>query len=86
MKKRIQQRRIPGKYSTKAVVVKTGEHCPMNGWWVPNTVDGVMRSIFEGSIMPAEQGKSVTWTLAASESGSLQSQDTHSAVGASIVR
>lgn len=45
-------------------VLRTGEHCPKNGWWISSATT---RSQFipEGSIMPSVDGQRVTWTAAA---------------------
>jgi hypothetical protein len=84
MKKRIPHKQLPGKDSHTFHAANTGEHCPLNGWWVPATREGKMRFIAEGSIMPADEGKSVTWTLAASDFRLRKPTYTHPAVGASI--
>ena len=62
MKKRMSRRHLPGRDSPQSATAKTGEHCPVNGWWAPAGNDGDKRFIGEGSIMPADKGSSVTWT------------------------
>ncbi|WP_181037311.1 hypothetical protein [Arthrobacter sp. 4R501] len=84
MKKRIPHKQNPGKNSHKAYAAKTGEHCPSDGWWAPTGLKADRRFIAEGSIMPADNGKSVTWILVASESGSRKPKYDHTALGASI--
>jgi hypothetical protein len=61
--------RRPLRITPKAKTAKTGEHCPMTGWWVPVNRNGDKRFAPEGSIMPADQGESVIWALVASEAG-----------------
>jgi hypothetical protein len=63
MKKRIPPTHVRGKNSTQAHLAKTGEHCPVGGWWAPADRHEDQRIFAEGSIMPADKGRSVTWTL-----------------------
>lgn len=42
---------------------RTGEHCPLNGWWAPAGREADRRYIAQGSILPADDGESVIWTL-----------------------
>lgn len=63
MKKRIPRMQIPGRNAYEAHGVKTGEHCPMTGWWVPAGREGNGHYIAEGSMMPSDSGQSITWTL-----------------------
>ena len=44
-------------------MAKTGEHCPLSGWWASDGPEGNGHYIGEGSIMPAVSGVSVTWSL-----------------------
>lgn len=76
MKKRIPHHQLPDKNSDTAHVAKTGEHCPLTGRWAPVPGVGDRRLIAEGSIMPADKGRSVTWTLVASESPSRKPKPT----------
>lgn len=84
MKKRIPHKQIPGRDRQTAVAANTGEHCPLAGWWVPAAGEGKRRFISEGSIMPADDGKSVTWTLTASGDRLRKPGYTHPAAGASL--
>lgn len=43
---------------------RTGEHCPANGWWAPLNRRSAARFLTEGSVMPADGGAAVVWTLA----------------------
>lgn len=70
MKKRIPHKQVNSKNSSKTREAKTGEHCPLNGWWVPASREAESHFISEGSIMPPNKGQSVTWTLVASQFGS----------------
>ncbi len=42
---------------------RTGEHCPVNGWWAPLNRRSPAHFLTEGSIMPADGGTAVVWTL-----------------------
>lgn len=84
MKKRIPHKQLPGRNPHKARRAKTGEHCPMNGWWAPTGREKDRRLIAEGSLMPADNGESITWKLVADGSGSRKPKYDHPAVGASI--
>lgn len=84
MKKRIPHQKLPGKNTHTAQAASPGEHCPLNGWWVSATGEGKSRFIAEGSFMPAGDGKSVTWTLVASDFRLRMPQYTYPAVGAAI--
>jgi hypothetical protein len=85
MKKRIpRDHGRPGKDSRKTYVAKTGEHCPLNGWWVPTGQERGRHFIAEGSIMPAHMGSSVFWTLVARDFSSPKPKYAHAAVGAFI--
>ena len=63
MKKRIPRRHASGVKSF-ITFAKTGEHCPLNGWWASEWLEG-SHYVSEGSIMPAVKGESVIWTLVA---------------------
>jgi hypothetical protein len=75
MKKRISRKHLPGRASHESAMAKTGEHCPLNGWWASADNVGDQRFIGEGSIMPADKGRSVAWTLIASGPGSSTPDD-----------
>lgn len=40
---------------------RTGEHCPISGWWAPTHAEDQARFIMEGSIMPSDSGDAITW-------------------------
>lgn len=84
MKKRIPQYHFHSKNPRKGREVRTGEHCPINGWWAPAGEAGDANFVAEGSIMPAQKGASVTWTLVASQFGSRKPKYTHPAAGVPI--
>ncbi len=63
MKNRISRNHLPGRTSHQPATAKTGEHCPLNGWWTSADNQGDKRFIGEGSIMPADKGRTVAWTL-----------------------
>lgn len=84
MKKRIPHKQVNSKNSSKTREAKTGEHCPLNGWWVPASREAESHFISEGSIMPTNKGQSVTWTLVASQFGSRKPKYAHPAAGTSI--
>lgn len=85
MKKRIPRKQVVGK-TPKDRKAKTGEHCPLTGWWAmyltASDVSG--RFVTEGNIMPAAEGRSVTWILIASESGPRPPRHALPIVGASV--
>lgn len=60
------KKRISWKARPVPQPVKTGEHCPVIGWWAPSNSQDVKRFVTEGSIMPPDKGQSVTWKLVAS--------------------
>jgi hypothetical protein len=84
MKKRIPHRQIPGKNVRKGREARTGEHCPVNGWWAPAGKEAEAQYITEGSIMPPSNNRSVAWTLAATRMAVRQPRHIHPAPGASI--
>lgn len=60
---------------------KTGEHCPITGWWVAAGQESDAHFVAEGSIMPSRQGRSASWALVAGRLGTGQLQSA-SAAGA----
>jgi hypothetical protein len=84
MKKRIPQHHLHSKNARKGREVRTGEHCPVNGWWAPTGGAADAHFVAEGSIMPAQKGESVTWKLVASRFGSRKPKYTHPAAGVPI--
>jgi hypothetical protein len=62
MKKRIPRKHLSSR-KLNITMAKTGEHCPLSGWWAPDGSEGNGHYIAEGSIMPAVSGVSVTWSL-----------------------
>ncbi|MDT0197477.1 hypothetical protein Q9R30_19220 [Arthrobacter sp. AB6] len=42
---------------------RTGEHCPVNGWWAPFNDEKNTHFITEGSLMPSINGSAVVWKL-----------------------
>ncbi|MEW9871794.1 hypothetical protein ABV518_09745 [Arthrobacter sp. HS15c] len=84
MKKRIPHRQFHSKSSRKGREVRTGEHCPLNGWWAPAGQEADAQLVAEGSIMPPSSGELVKWTLMASQFGSRKPKYALSAAGASI--
>lgn len=42
---------------------RTGEHCPVTGWWVRNSGPAEPRFLIEGSLMPAADGEAASWLL-----------------------
>lgn len=84
MKKRLPPRQFHGKSSRTVRDVRTGEHCPVNGWWVPASRKAEAHFVAEGSIMPPHQGKSMAWTMVASQFGSRKPKYTHPAAGDSF--
>ncbi|TLM81108.1 hypothetical protein FDW83_17660 [Pseudarthrobacter sp. NamE2] len=45
-------------------VLRTGEHCPVSGWWAVASEPKAARFISEGSVMPAHNGIAVAWKRA----------------------
>lgn len=41
--------------------LRTGEHCPVSGWWAVASEPKTARFISEGSVMPAHDGIAVAW-------------------------
>ena len=46
---------------------RTGEHCPVNGWWAPLSNEASAHFITQGSIMPAVKGHPESWRLLAGQ-------------------
>jgi hypothetical protein len=86
MKKRIPHRPLPSKTSPKARKARTGDHCPVHGWWVPAIRESGSHFIAEGSIMPSHNGQSVTWSEAAAPSESPEPQHALPVAGAPLDR
>lgn len=63
MKKRNPYKSLRPKEGQIPQVVKTGEHCPVSGWWIPTSLTGSKHFVAEGSVMPADKGEPVSWTL-----------------------
>lgn len=63
MKKRLSRKRIPTDNGQHARTARTGEHCPLNGWWLPADMQLEKLFISEGSIMPPYEGRPVLWTV-----------------------
>lgn len=61
MKKISSARRNPPGGSRLAV--RTGSHCPANGFWFPECEPGQAVFVFEGSIMPMGASGPVLWLL-----------------------
>ena len=84
MKIRIPHKQPSGTNSHDARRAKTGEHCPMNGWWASTGRENDRRFIAEGSLMPANNGQPITWTVVAGGSDLLKPKYDQPAAGASI--
>lgn len=54
-------RRTPD--TASSLSVKTGSHCPANGFWRPEDRSAEPVFVFEGSIMPAGQAGATVWRL-----------------------
>ncbi|WP_323960435.1 hypothetical protein [Arthrobacter sp. JZ12] len=65
MRKRISHTESPRIY--RASRARTGEHCPLDGWWSPDGGQKGEQFIAKGNMMPAENGKPITWKLIAAE-------------------
>lgn len=51
---------------SRTVAVRTGEHCPVSGWWYPVhremiTADAQAVFVGRGSLMPATDGAPASW-------------------------
>lgn len=42
---------------------RTGEHCPVSGWWAPDGYPTEKRLVTEGNVMPSHRGQAVLWML-----------------------
>ena len=82
--KRIHHRPFPSQSSRKGREARTGEHCPLTGWWAPAGLEADAQLLAEGSIMPPSRGVLVAWTLVASRFGSREAKYALAAAGASI--
>lgn len=65
MKNRSQMRHTRFSDAGRSFNPRTGDHCPVNGWWAPLNGEGDACYLTEGSIMPSVHGMPGTWTLAA---------------------
>jgi hypothetical protein len=63
MKKRLPRKRFPADNRQQARTAGTGDHCPLNGWWLPADIQLEKLFIAEGSIMPPYEGSPVLWTM-----------------------
>lgn len=63
MKKRTLVRSDSTDVVSGTMAYRTGDHCPVSGWWVPLDREAVAQFVSEGSIMPGESGMAVVWTL-----------------------
>lgn len=69
MKSRLPRKQFPSKIASTARTAKSGERCPVMGLWVTAGRKRDGHFLLEGSIMRADGGQSVTWTLVSSEAG-----------------
>lgn len=72
MKKHHPHHHVQGNNTHRARQARTGEHCPLDGWWAPADREADHRYIGRGSVLPAYDGETVTWTLVATRTGSRQ--------------
>ncbi|MCY1310053.1 hypothetical protein D9M69_651070 [compost metagenome] len=42
---------------------RTGENCPVTGWWAPFNDELNAQFITEGSLLPSNYGSAVSWKL-----------------------
>lgn len=63
MKKRIQSQHIAGVDGGGSPGSRTGEHCPVDGWWAPLNDETAAHFIVEGSVMPSVGGNPTIWKL-----------------------
>lgn len=42
---------------------RTGEHCPMTGWWSPNAEGQRTMFLSEGTLMPPAKSEPTTWRM-----------------------
>ncbi|WP_205754621.1 hypothetical protein [Pseudarthrobacter sp. NamB4] len=83
MKKRILRHPfLSSPHSPESREAKTGEHCPVTGWWAPSGEEADAHFVTEGSIMPSRQGGSTSWALAAGRMEAAQLQSASAAGGA----
>jgi hypothetical protein len=45
-------------------ILRTGDHCPVSGWWASEVEPEAPRFISEGSVMPTHHGLPVQWVQA----------------------
>lgn len=84
MKKRIPRPHLPLRNSPKSFKANTGEHCPANGWWVPADREGEGHFIAEGSIMPPDKERSITWALVTADLSAFKQKYAHPRAGAHL--
>lgn len=64
MKNRNQLQRKRPSGAGRPGTVRTGEHCPVSGWWAPLDDEARPQFLSEGSIMPSVNGIAGIWTPA----------------------
>lgn len=64
MKNRNQLQRIRTSGADRPHMPRTGEHCPVSGWWAPLEDESHQQFVTEGSIMPSVNGMPGTWSQA----------------------
>ena len=47
-----------------SLTAATGNHCPISGTWILADSHSHKKTLTEGSVMPAHNGKTVVWTYA----------------------
>lgn len=62
MKKRSQARTWGNAETGPQGGLRTGDHCPVSGWWASEVEPQAPRFISEGSVMPTHHGVAVSWT------------------------
>ena len=84
MKKHHPYQHVQGKNTQTTRQARTGEHCPLDGWWAPAGGGADRRYIGRGNVLPAHDGDTVIWTLVATRTGSRQAKYALPAAGAFI--
>ncbi|WP_035778170.1 hypothetical protein [Arthrobacter sp. 35/47] len=84
MKKHHPHHHVQGTGTHKTREARTGEHCPVDGWWAPAGREADQRYIAQGSVLPAHDGDTVTWIFVARRSDSRQPKYALPAAGAFI--